>query len=101
MPSPVVLKVQFAADGPALKPMKNAKMIDATTAVVTWPVDIWFNGSRSFDAALDFGARPITSITLDPNCRFPDRDPGDNVWPKPAAPDTPVAPGGRAAACAG
>ena len=28
MPSPVVLKVQFAADGPAIKPMANAKMVD-------------------------------------------------------------------------
>ena len=27
----------------------------------------------------------MTTITLDPNCRFPDRNPSDNVWPKPAA----------------
>ena len=84
MPSPVVLKVQFAATGPAVKPMANAKMVNDTTAIVTWPVDVWFNGSRTFEAALDFGGRAITTITLDPSCRFPDRDPGDNVWPKPA-----------------
>ena len=24
-----------------------------------------------------------TKITLDPHKRFPDRDPGDNVWPEP------------------
>ena len=82
MPSPVVLKVQFAAGGTPIKPMPNAKMVDATTALVTWPVDVWFKGSRTFDAILDFGGRSITSITLDPGCRFPDRDPGDNVWPK-------------------
>jgi hypothetical protein len=86
MPSPVLLKVQFDAAGPAIKPMANAKMVNDTTAIVTWPVDVWFNGSRTFDAALDFGGRKITAITLDPSCRFPDRDPSDNVWPKAAAP---------------
>jgi hypothetical protein len=82
MPSPVVLKVQFAPDGPPIKPMSNATMSDAATAIVSWPVDVWFTGSRTFDAVLDFGGRAIASITLDPSCRFPDRDPGDNVWPK-------------------
>jgi len=84
MPSPVVLKVEFAADGPAIKPMANARMLDARTAVVTWPVDVWFTGSRTFDAVLDFGARAITAITLDPDGRFPDRNPGDNTWRAPA-----------------
>jgi hypothetical protein len=91
MPSPVVLKVQLAATGPAVKPMPNAKMVDATTALVTWPVDVWFNGSRTFKATLDFGGRSITKITLDPGCRFPDRTPADNVWPK-----EPIATGSRA-----
>ena len=83
MPAPVVLQVQFAPDGPAIKPMPNAKMVDATTAIVTFPVDVWFDGRRTFDATLDFGGRTITTITLDPGKRFPDRDPADNVWPKP------------------
>jgi hypothetical protein len=80
MPSPVVLEVQFAATGPAVKPMANAKMLDPTTAVVTWPVDVWFNGSRTFNASLDFGPRAIVAITLDPDGRFPDRNPADNTW---------------------
>jgi hypothetical protein len=103
MPSPVVLKVQFAGSGPAIKPMANAKMTDDATAIVTWPVDVWFGGSRTFQAALDFGGRAITRITLDPGCRFPDRDPADNVWPKPAAPATSAAGGGPrgGAACGG
>ena len=71
MPSPVVLKVQFAATGPAIKPMANAKMVNDTTAIVTWPVDVWFNGSRTFQAVLDFGGRQITTITLDPAAAFP------------------------------
>ena len=82
MPSPVVLRVEFAATGAPIKLMANARTVDATTAVVTWPVDVWFGGSRTFDAVLDFGGRQITALTLDPSCRFPDRDPGDNVWPK-------------------
>jgi len=82
MPSPVVLKVQFAESGPPIRPMANAKMVDATTAIVTWPVDVWFDGSRTYKATLDFGARPISTVTFDPGCRFPDRDPSDNVWPR-------------------
>jgi hypothetical protein len=83
MPSPVVLKVEFAPGGPAIRPMKNSVMTDSATAEVTFPVDVWFGGSRTFDADLDFGKRQIAKITLDPHQRFPDRDARDNVWPKP------------------
>ena len=85
MPSPVVLRVTFAPTGPALRRMPNATMADSVTAVVTWPADVWFAGSRTFTATLDFGGRPIERIVLDPQCRFPDRDATDNVWPRPAA----------------
>lgn len=85
MPSPVVLKVRFAPTGAAIRPMANAKMVDSVTALVTYPVDIWFAGSRTFRANLTFGSRKIERIVLDPGCRFPDRNPADNVWPKPAA----------------
>ena len=83
MPSPVILKVALANEGTPVKPPANAKMLDATTALVTYPVDVWFTGSRTFNATLDFG-RPITTITFDPDCRFPDRLPADNVWPRGA-----------------
>jgi aminopeptidase N len=82
MPSPVVLKVEFEAEGPAIKKLANTKMIDETTAEVTWPVTVWFDGSRTFDAVMDFGDRKIKSITLDPHGRFPDKDKADNVWPR-------------------
>ncbi|HCZ35013.1 MAG TPA: aminopeptidase [Cytophagales bacterium] len=82
MPSSVVLKVEFETEGPALKKMNNAKMLDANTAVVTWPVSVWFDGKRSFEAALTFGDRKIKKITLDPYGRFPDNEVKDNVWPK-------------------
>jgi hypothetical protein len=92
MPSPVVLRVEFAADGPALKPMKNA-VIDGNSATVTWPVDVWFGGSRTFVAELAFGKRKIEKITLDPKGRFPDRNPADNVWPAAAPAPAAAAPG--------
>jgi hypothetical protein len=82
MPSPVVLKVKLASSGPTIKPMTNAKMLDDTTAIVTYPVDVWFIGNRTFQATLDFGGRAVESITLDPDGRFPDKDPSDNVWPR-------------------
>jgi hypothetical protein len=105
MPSPVVLKVEFAPTGPAIRPMANAKMADNTTAIVTWPVDVWFRGSRTFKADLSFGGRKIDRIVLDPSCRFPDRDPTDNVWPRSTAtPEQASGRGGRGgggSACGG
>ena len=92
MPSSVILKVEFAPSGAPIRPMSNSQMVDANTAIVTYPVDVWFPGNRTFNASLDFGGRAITRITLDPNGRFPDRDPTDNVWPRPA--QTPARTGG-------
>ena len=80
MPSPVVMEVKFAVAGPAIRPMKNAVMTDSVTAVMTWPVDVWFSGKRTFTADLVFGGRKIEKLTLDPSGRFPDRDAKDNVW---------------------
>lgn len=82
MPSPVVLRVEFEPDGPPIQRMENARMIDATAAIVTFPVDVWFSGRRTFEARLDFGGRGIRKVTLDPFGRFPDRDPADNAWPR-------------------
>jgi hypothetical protein len=93
MPAPVILKVEFAATGPAITAMSNSRMTDANTAIVTYPVDVWFPGSRTFNAVLDFGGRAITKITLDPAGRFPDRNAADNVWPRPVI--APKVGGGR------
>ena len=81
MPSPVVLAVRFQADAGAMQSMPNAERIDDRTLMVTYPVEVWFGGSKTFDAVLPFAASTIESITLDPRGRFPDRDPSDNVWP--------------------
>ncbi|MBT1700153.1 M1 family metallopeptidase [Fulvivirgaceae bacterium PWU4] len=80
MPSPVVLKVEFEESGPAIGNMPNAKPIDKNTVIVTWPADVWFNGSRTFNADLTLGERKIKKITLDPYGRFPDAEVKDNVW---------------------
>ncbi len=85
MPSPVVLAVHFAPTGPAIRRMANARVVDDSTAIVTWPVDVWFAGSRTFEAQLDFGPRRIERIVFDPQCRFPDHDVSDNTWPRAAA----------------
>ncbi|HVB31462.1 MAG TPA: M1 family metallopeptidase [Gemmatimonadaceae bacterium] len=82
MPSPVVLAVHFASKGAAIRHMANATMVDDSTALVTYPVDVWFSGSRTFRATLDFGARKIDRIVLDPHCRFPDKNVEDNTWPR-------------------
>lgn len=82
MPAPVVIQVDFAADGPELKPVSNAKILETGSAILTWPVDVWFDGARTFEAKFDFGARKIQRITLDPKRRFPDSNPQDNVWPR-------------------
>lgn len=81
MPSPVVLEVKLAP-GPAPRPSPNVVMTDAVTALVTYPVDVWFGGSRTFVAELDFGGRAVERVTFDPRRRFPDRNPADNVWPR-------------------
>lgn len=61
-------------------------MLDATTALVTIPVDVWFGGARAVNVDLAFGGRSIERIELDPNRRFPDRNPADNEWPATAKP---------------
>ncbi|NNE97503.1 MAG: M1 family peptidase, partial [Pyrinomonadaceae bacterium] len=79
MPSPIVLKVELEPGGNG-GTMPNAKMVDANTAIVTWPESVWFDGDRDEKVVLDFGGRKITKITFDPFRRFPDSNPKDNVW---------------------
>jgi hypothetical protein len=81
MPSPIVLRVDFDSSGPAIRAMANA-VVEGHAATVTYPVDVWFSGSRTYAANLNFGTRKITRIILDPHGRFPDRNPADNIWPR-------------------
>src|SRR5689334_21139172 len=88
MPSPIVLRVNFAATGPAIKQMPNSVTAGDDAAIVTWPADVWFPGDRSFKAQLSFGGCKIEKVTLDPGGRFPDKDVNDNQCPRvpPALP---------------
>ena len=80
MPSPVVLDVRFRADAGSAQSMPNAERIDSRTLRVTYPVEVWFGGSKLFHAELPFDGGTIESVTLDPRGRFPDGDSEDNVW---------------------
>ncbi len=80
MPSPVVLKVAFEKEGPNIQSMPNAKMVNDSTAEVTWPASVWFSGDRNYKAVLDFGKRKIKTITFDPHGRFPDSNVLDNEY---------------------
>ena len=101
MPSPVILKVELAPNGSTVKPaasvrrvdvgvMESTSWLDANTAIVAYPVDVWFSGIRLFVANPNFGSRTILKITLDPNGRFPDKNATDNVWPRAQALKTPA-----------
>lgn len=85
MPSPVVLEVTFAPGPEPIRLPPNAVLRDSVTAVVTYPVDVWFGGSRVFVADMAFGRRRVERIMLDPACRFPDRNPSDNQWVAPGS----------------
>jgi hypothetical protein len=80
MPAPITLQVTFASTGAPIRPMRNAVMTDSVTALVTVPVDVWFDGRRQHTVDLMFGTRPIEKIVLDPRGRVPDRNPADNSW---------------------
>ncbi len=88
MPAPIVLDVTFAKTGPAIRPMRNAVMLNDSTARITVPVDVWFDGRRQHTVNLVFGGRAIEKVQLDPQRRFPDRNPADNVWPTATATGT-------------
>jgi len=83
MPSPVVLDITFAGTPPSITGMKNAT-VSGNTVRVTYPVDVWFSGSRTFNAVMQFGGQKITRVTVDPDARFPDTSQADNVWPRAA-----------------
>ncbi|HEB53269.1 MAG TPA: M1 family peptidase [bacterium] len=82
MPSPIVLLVEFAEDGPPPRLPANARARADGKVVVTVPVDVWFDGRRAHVVPLDFGGHTIAKIELDPGGRFPDGDRDDNVWPR-------------------
>jgi hypothetical protein len=84
MPSPVVLDFTFAGSPPSVSGLTNAT-VSGNTVRVTYPVDVWFDGRRTFDATVRFGGQKITKVAVDPDGRFPDANVDDNVWPRAMA----------------
>jgi aminopeptidase N len=82
MPSPVVLDVVFADREQNVRQIANGKLLDEGVQRLTWPVDVWFGGARTFEIRLDCRVEQIERLTLDPRGRFPDADKSDNTWPR-------------------
>lgn len=64
---PVILRVEFA---------------DGFPQTITMPAGVWFSGSRSLTVRVPLRGRTIKSVTVDPENRFQDLNPADNVWPR-------------------
>ena len=81
MPSPVVLRVELV-EGAELGDVEGASVVreDDGAYEVRWPVEVWFDGRRTFEAALPCARGELVSVTFDPHGRFPDSDASDNVW---------------------
>jgi hypothetical protein len=87
MPSPIVLDLKVAGGGnvsaaPIGGHSATVQMINDQTVRVTYPVDVWFPGSRTLRVELNLGGRSLEGVTLDPDGRFPDKKPADNRWSK-------------------
>ena len=90
MPAPVVVEVEYISDVSELAPRLSDSVpraatfetIDAHTERITYPASVWFAGGRTVELVLPALPTGIVKIRLDPDGRFPDRDPSDNEWPR-------------------
>jgi hypothetical protein len=84
MPSPVVLRVTLAPGGAAAAGAERAharrqhRRSDVPGRRLVRRQPHLPGGVRL--------RRAVERVVLDPQCRFPDREPGDNVWPRGAPP---------------
>jgi Peptidase family M1 domain len=65
MAMPVLLRLDYA---------------DGTSTTVSRPADIWFGGSRRTSIAVPLHGKVLQKITVDPENRFQDLNPANNVW---------------------
>ncbi len=82
MPSPVVLRFECEGDVADEAIPEGAQRSGPAAFDYTWPVDVWFDGRRSFDARLAHPGLKVKRVVFDPKRRFPDRNPSDNSWPR-------------------
>ncbi len=65
MAMPIILRVDYTGGG---------------TETVQRPVSVWFDGARQTTVAFPLDGRRIARVTIDPEHRFQDVDPANNVW---------------------
>jgi hypothetical protein len=87
MPSPIVLDLKLSGTGNVSAAAlgghgATVQTIDDRTVRVTYPVDVWFSGSRTLRVELNLGGRSLEGVMLDPDGRLPDKNPKDNTWTK-------------------
>jgi hypothetical protein len=58
--------------------------VDGSTRRIELPVETWIKTAGA-DIRID-STQPVTSVTVDPDHRLPDRDRANNVWKAPASP---------------
>jgi hypothetical protein len=66
----------------AMPVILRASWSNGNQSVITYPADIWFTGSRTVTMRIPLQGRTIKTVTLDPESRFQDLDPGNNSWPR-------------------
>ncbi len=65
MAMPIILRAEYA---------------DGTSVTVTRPAESWFTGTRSQSIVVPLRGKTLKSVSIDPENRFQDVDPANNVW---------------------
>jgi hypothetical protein len=65
MAMPIILRAEYA---------------DGTSVTVTRLAEPWFTGTRSQSITVPLRGKTLKSVSIDPENRFQDIDPANNVW---------------------
>lgn len=66
--------------GMVMPVVAQASFTDGTSETVTQPASVWFPGTRQTTVSIPLRGRTLSRITLDPENRFQDVHPENNVW---------------------
>jgi len=64
----------------AMPVILRAEYGDGTSEIIVRPVDVWFDGGRSLTIRIPLRGKTLARLTLNPDNRFQDIEPSDNVW---------------------
>jgi hypothetical protein len=64
----------------AMPVIARAEFSDGTSETASRPASVWFAGGRLTTVDIPLRGRTLVRVTLDPEWRFQDVDPSDNVW---------------------